>query len=166
MKHGDPEKIVNLPATATPLERLEWGGWTVTDSGCWEWRGNKFPKGYGRVAVSDTTRGAHCIAYEVWVGAIPDGLLVRHSCDNPPCINPEHLSVGTSQDNSNDMVERQRQNSVVGEAHYAAKLTADTVREIRKLYMEGWTQPMLAERFGTTSKNMHMIVHNKTWKNL
>lgn len=65
-----------------------------------------------------------------------------------------------------DKAERQRQNSVVGEAHYAAKLTADNVRDIRKLYKEGWTQPMLAERFGTTSKNMHMIVHNKTWRQL
>ena len=166
-KWGDPLKTVNLLTTATPEERLRFYGWTVTEEGCWEWGGYRFPRGYGRVPMSNTTVGAHVIAYEVWVGPIPDGLIIRHKCDNPPCINPEHLEPGTHQDNSDDKIKRQRQNSVTGEAHYAAKLTADSVRKIRNEWAEGnATQFDLAQKYGTTNKNIHLIVQRKTWRHI
>lgn len=166
-KWGDPLKTVNLPSDATPEEKLYFYGWTVTTRGCWEWKGYRFPRGYGRVPVGNTTVGAHVVAYETWVGPIPDGLLVRHTCDNPPCINPKHLLVGTHQDNMDDKVQRQRQSSLKGEAHYAAKLTAEDVRKIRSEWSEGnVTQPALAKKYGTTYKNIHMIVHRKTWRHI
>jgi hypothetical protein len=82
---------------------------TVADSGCWEWQRKKDAAGYGRLQVSMGSRtnirwsSAHRYAYEVFVGAIPEGKCVLHRCDNRGCINPEHLFIGTQQDNVRDM---------------------------------------------------------------
>lgn len=166
-KYGDPRKTVNVLVTDSPEERLRRGGWKVTSDGCWEWLGNRFANGYGRVALKDTTVGAHRVAYETWVGPIPEGHLIRHKCDNKPCINPEHLETGTHADNMADKVARGRQNTISGDAHYAAKLTAIDVIRIRREYSEGTvTQMELARRFNVTNKNISMIVLGKTWKKL
>jgi hypothetical protein len=70
---------------------------------CWEWQGSRYPTGYGKFRPSGPKQGyAHRFAYEFWHGPIPEGMLVMHSCDNPPCVNPQHLSVGTYSDNAQD----------------------------------------------------------------
>jgi hypothetical protein len=98
-------------------ERL-WGNVDKEPDGCWVWKGTRNPKGYGRISVSGRQDGTHRVAYRLAHGEIPDGLVVRHRCDNPPCINPAHLEVGTPADNSRDMVERGRMcNSKVGHTH-------------------------------------------------
>lgn len=91
-------------------DRLRRWGWTVTESGCWEWGGLRDPDNYGKVSVTGgrVQMLAHRAAYEVWVGPIPDGAVVMHKCDNPPCINPDHLSTGTQLDNIQDMVTKGR----------------------------------------------------------
>lgn len=90
-------------------ERLSFIGWSETDSGCWEWAGCRSANGYGKMAYGDgTTTGTHRVSFEVHHGPIPDGMFVRHKCDNPPCINPDHLEIGTPAQNSRDMVERNR----------------------------------------------------------
>lgn len=89
-------------------DRLRINGWTVSDSGCWEWSGNLGRDGYGKVTRANKTVRAHRLAYETWVGPIPEGHVVIHSCDNPPCINPEHLRPGTHQENTHDMLAKGR----------------------------------------------------------
>jgi hypothetical protein len=75
---------------------------------CWEWLGHKTPKGYGRMRSDGKHHFAHRISYELYVGIIPDGLIVLHSCDNPGCVNPSHLRTGTHQDNTDDRTSRGR----------------------------------------------------------
>lgn len=115
--------FVNLRTTGNPIPRKDWPletrlrdiGWTVAESGCWEWNGKRRGRtpetSYGifsakRLGFVDAR--AHRVMYEHFVGPIPDGMILRHSCDNPPCVNPEHLVPGTFADNSRDMVERRR----------------------------------------------------------
>lgn len=90
-------------------------GWTVVqrdtryaEGPCWEWGGSVASAGYGRFRYRNRFYFAHRTAYRVWVGRIPEGLLVRHKCDNPPCINPSHLETGTFRDNARDREERGR----------------------------------------------------------
>lgn len=105
--NGDP-----LPRTEKSLwRRLEEVGWDVTDSGCWEWRGNRNASGYGRI----TYRGEYLIASRAMLALhSPPGtgdLVTRHKCDNPPCVNPDHLEWGTHEDNMRDASERGRTTS-------------------------------------------------------
>lgn len=92
-------------------ERIKEVGWTQSERGCWEWKGKRNDFGYGIFSAErlgfEGSR-AHRVVYEHFVGAIPDGLLLRHRCDNPPCVNPDHLVPGTPADNMRDMVERGR----------------------------------------------------------
>lgn len=109
----------NLRRYGHAIPRRDWSiedalddtGWTITDTDCWEWRGDRNELGYGRLTLTrkglDKAR-VHRLMFERYFGPIPDGSVVRHKCDNPPCSNPDHLELGTMADNSQDMVERGR----------------------------------------------------------
>lgn len=103
---------------------------------CWAWPLSKTKKGYGQLTHEGRPHLAHRVSWEIANNrtATPDQK-VRHTCDNPPCVNPRHLILGTSLDNSRDMVERGR--SSFGERNGRSKLTEDTVIEIRRLRSEG-----------------------------
>ena len=100
--------------------------------------------------------------YEKHIGKIPKGLLVLHLCDNPGCINPAHLYIGTNQDNADDMVERDR--STRGEKHGSAKLTEKKVKEIRSNKKDSLID--LGKKYGVRQSTISKIKHNRTWRHL
>ena len=137
---------------------------------CWLWTGAKTAGGYGRMRVNNTMVMASRVAYLLRVGEVPPGLNVLHHCDNPPCVNPAHLFLGTKGDNIRDMYAKGRQNNPsqrcppVGELHPQHRLTWNDVDEIRRLRGAGWSQPALVERFGVTQTHISRIVLGKSWR--
>lgn len=127
---------------------------------CWEWTASCDDGGYGhcRVVALGETR-AHRVAYRLYVGGIPDGLKVRHTCDNPPCVNPKHLILGTQTDNMRDKIERGRQAK-----RCQSKLGDDQVREIRQLVASGIDggQAYIGRKFGVTQSTISKIVRRET----
>lgn len=140
------------------LERVDVGG----ANDCWEWQGCR-DRGYGRTSIGNVSLHAHRVIFAHFNGPIPDGLIVRHRCDNPPCCNPAHLELGTHYDNAHDKIARGRARSVRGEGHPAARLTERDVRSIRSRLGAGETQSALAREFGITKVAVHAIHHRKTW---
>ncbi len=167
-RHGDPLHVTKRNSRGLSLlERLELPGWIVTEQGCWEWRGKGPGERYGKMQVRGRTLLAHRVAYETWIGPIPEGQLIRHRCDNPPCINPEHLEPGTVADNSRDMVERGRGRDQRGERHNMALVTEAQVLAIREEYATGTvSQRTLGERYGLTQIAIGCIVRGKTWRHV
>jgi len=145
---------------ATLAERLEHHGWKVQPWGCWEWQGSLNGRGYGQMAAGgDRPLLVPRAAYMAWVGPIPNGMIVRHTCDNPPCFRPEHLVLGTRADNTRDAVVRQRVANGERKPH---KLTDLQVAEIRSRYAGGGeTQMSLANEYGVSPSLVGMIANGK-----
>lgn len=149
--------------TQMQLERFE--SKFTKGSGCWTWTASTGPKGYGRFGIQKgVVRLAHRIAYRVYIGPIPAGKVVCHRCDNPSCVNPAHLFVGTQADNLADMVSKGR--SQRGERHHRARLTASDVRAIRRRARQGEPRADLAVEFGTSLSNLNGIVRGNRWKHV
>lgn len=143
--------------------RLRNIGWTVTASGCWEWKGALDNNGYGQMSVN---RGrpwkAYRIAYEAWVKMPADNVDICHTCDNPPCINPAHLFEGTRQINVADAMSKMRH--VHGERQNH-KLKDVQVSEIRRRYAAGGvSQRVLSIEYGVTQSQISQIVTMKRRK--
>jgi len=140
---------------------------TVKVGDCLIWTGDKDPCGYGRIRYkSKKVYPAHRLVYELENGEIPLGLVIRHTCDNPSCVEPKHLIIGTQKDNVQDSVLRGRAVRAKGEEHGRAKLTLQQVDEIRKRYKYGTTRSgafALSKEFGVTSGTIWAIAHNKLW---
>ena len=137
------------------------------ESGCWNYSGYLLPIGYARIGIGNKNMGyAHRIAYLATKGMIPDGLLVRHLCHNRACFNPDHLEVGTHQDNSDDMVNAGRSPRMFGERNGNAKLTTEDVLEIRQRHLEGDSTRELAQEFGVSYGAIREIVLFKKWSHV
>lgn len=95
-----------MPAKKPPFKRL-YENYTVRGD-CWVWDGNKTNSGYGIIKAFGKMVTCHRLSYELYNGKIPDGIEIMHSCDNPICINPDHLSTGTHKDNMRDMIKKNR----------------------------------------------------------
>jgi HNH endonuclease len=127
---------------------------------CWSWTGALDKAGYGRVRqISDNRKGtataAPRVAWELTHGPITGGLFVCHRCDNPTCVNPEHLFLGTDADNMRDMARKGRKRQ--------AKITAKQVAAIRRLAEQGESARTLAVRFGLTPSHVRRIVTRRVW---
>lgn len=137
---------------------------------CWEWKStSRLKAGYGRITIDKKQYLAHRLAWEWAFGPIPDGMLVRHRCDNPSCCNPFHLELGTDQDNYNDMVERGRRvlSGAKGERNCKAKLSAEQVKQIRSMYQAGGESTnTLARKFNVTQGLINQIILRRIWKHV
>ena len=133
------------------------------DDGCWLWTGYRNEDGYGRFRVGKKLWNAHRLSYSLFIGKIPDEIQVLHHCDNPPCVNPDHLFLGTQIDNINDMVRKNRQRSVKGEKHHLAKLDWPKAYEIKWLSAMGYSTRKLARMYNVARSNIQFVAANKTW---
>lgn len=158
-----------------------WAKVQKTDT-CWLWTASKRNKGYGAFAYVQDGRTvhdrAHRFSYRLHIGGIPPGMFVLHRCDTPACVNPNHLFLGTNQDNVTDMMRKGR--NVVGGTycgddndyrrgadHHAVKLTVNDVREMRQLHAAGgWSYAALGRRFAVNISAAWKIVNRKLWRHV
>lgn len=136
---------------------------TDPETGCWNWTGYRDKYGYGRMSVTGLSSLAHRVSFTLHVGEIPEGMFVCHHCDNPACINPEHLFLGTPSDNSRDMCEKGR--SAKWEKHGRVKLATPQVEAIRKSYRPRVTTlQMLSNKYHVGITQVWRIVHGNEWR--
>lgn len=139
-------------------------------AGCWEWQGSRQrgPRPYGKFGSKggQRTTYAHRVAYLLTKGPIPPGLVVMHLCDNPPCVNPDHLVLGTNNENMADMAAkgRQRSPSLPGPTNPSVKLTLVQVEEIRRRAAAGEMGKHLAAAFGVGTSQIARIINRQSWR--
>jgi hypothetical protein len=129
---------------------------------CWRWTGAGAP-GYGKFKAGKKDQAAHRFSWELaHAEEIPPGMVVRHTCDHPWCVNPDHLVIGTTADNNRDAVRRDRQ--AKGRQIGVSRLDPDAVREIRRLRREQHLSGMVLGRmFGVSDTTIYQIVRYRTW---
>ena len=132
-----------------------WSKVGVADAGCWLWLAAQNEYGYGVVWHNGKPVRAHRLSYELEYGKIPDGKCVLHRCDNPPCVNPGHLFIGTRAENTADMLSKGRQNP-------RTKLSAGDVVRIRRIYEEGGvSQRELAAMYGVSQAGINYAINKR-----
>lgn len=147
-----------------PSDRMRWAKfWTRVDAPsdfqCWNWKGHKNDAGYGRFEL----RPAHRIAYEMLCEPIPEGMIIRHRCDNPACVNPRHLEPGTHKQNMEDCVTRGRIAS--GSRAGRRRLTDEQADYVRR-NPDGLTLSQIATKFGIAVSTASYIRSGRSWKYL
>lgn len=138
----------------------------LNENGCWIWQKSKHKQGYGNFPYKRKVILAHRASWMLFKGNLDKDILVCHSCDNPPCCNPDHLFLGTDKDNSIDAWSKGRIPRSKGENHYFSKYTEKDVLKIRELSLKGYTQYKLAEMFDMSRPNIAKIVNRQTWKHV
>jgi len=150
---------------ATPAERMAFYTDRPDPDSCWLWTGAVNNAGYGKFQLDGRTLGAHKVAWQLANGPVPDGMLVCHRCDNPPCCNPAHLFLGTAADNTQDMHQKGRYPVRRGMAHHGAKLTDGQVADIRqRLAATSAPYSLLAAEFGVGKSTIWRIARRLNWK--
>ena len=150
----------------------------VKSDGCWEWTGTKFSVGYGDFRLQGKRWATHRLAWTLANGEIPAGLMVCHHCDNRACVRPDHLFLGTAQDNVSDCVRKGRNwpgfkiqprpiNIPRGSQCVRAVFTEDQVRKMRELYATGkYSYSQLARHFDCSPSNIPKIIRREIWKHV
>ena len=145
-----------------------WSKVNKTD-GCWDWVAGKDKNGYGRFRIGgrgSSTTESHRVSWVISNGInVPSNIFACHSCDNPKCVRPSHLFLGTQKDNMLDMCSKHRSRKQNGELNSHAKLTSKQVKEIREMYVPGIIkQKDIAKIFGISKEYVSAIIRFKTWK--
>ena len=141
---------------------------TQRGDGCWQWQGKPDKDGYGRLRIGGRkVCKSHRAAWMIANDIDPGEKLICHHCDNPGCVNPSHLYLGTFADNSRDRAKRNRANPQKGSDRWNAKLTDDLVARILLEYQPGVTgQKELGKKFGVTQTCICLILHGRIWKHV
>lgn len=177
-----PIKYSKLPELSAQQVNKFWSKVKMQPSGCWEWQGQKSKSGYGRSTLrKGISYRTHRVAYMIYYLTDPTGFFVCHTCDNPACVNPFHLWLGTASDNARDRNKKGRQAQTGGANHYAhknparvckgekhkwTKTTEQQVREIRQAFADGESQSSIARRLSVSKHIVFYIVHRKSWKHI
>jgi hypothetical protein len=150
-----------------PYLRLPWAerlaAYTRRTDDCWLWCGTVRPDGYGVIRIDGRTVRAHRVAWYLDHGSWPLGVL-RHTCDTPLCVRPEHLRDGTHQENVGDRVERGR--GARGERMGSARLTSHAVLWARRKRLEGWSYEALARYLGVGRETIRRAVRCESWTHI
>lgn len=133
-------------------------------NGCLLWKGTCNHKGYGQVWVDGKMQLVHRVLYATFVEQIPEGYIVMHSCDEPGCVNPQHLRAGTHRDNAFDRDRKGR--GYRGTRHAKARLTHDQVREMRQRYDKGEPVAKLAREFDLSYTGASAVCRRLHWKHV
>lgn len=155
------------PTRKTLTQRIEGKVRRDPVTGCQVWQGAVSggcdgSMKYGYIRVSGKSLRVHRVAYEIHNGPIPVGMVICHSCDNPLCVNPDHMTLGTQNDNMQDMIEKRRARHAVGEANNS-KLKESEVLEMLSLSAKGASASSLATRYGVHPATIRKIVLGKKW---
>lgn len=158
-------EVVQPTRKRRPLEERFWAKVSKTET-CWLWTAYTDDWGYGQIGrgrCGERKIRAHRVSWTLHFGPIPNGLFVLHSCDNPPCVRPDHLWLGTNADNNRDAASKGR--SACGESNGQSKLTEHQVKMIRRLRATTtFTQAQIARRFGIAQSMVSMIERRHKWK--
>lgn len=132
---------------------------------CWEWTGRKLDDGYGLINENGIQYRAHRLSYEVNNGMIDDGMVIRHTCNNPKCVNPKHLVQGTHKQNSEDMVAAGH--SQFGTKNTNSVLNDELVKEIREIYAtKKHSYKSIGFKFNVSEATIGQIIRRDTWKHV
>lgn len=163
-KHYHAAKRAEMPCKRLSLvDRLKKFSNFNPNTGCIEWTGGKSGGGYGQLEVNGKSAKAHRIAWELKNGKIPEGMIVCHKCDNPACLNPAHLFLGTNVVNSLDMVSKGRQARLKGELNSQAKITEE---QVKKILGDQRLQREIAVDHGISIQNVNAIKRGRAWAHL
>jgi len=169
--------MMNIPISPLSKSSIEKRFWSKVRKepgakACWEWTASK-RHGYGNFGVgsrSDGTRTVMSAPRVSWImtyGDIPDRLWVLHKCDNPACVRPNHLFLGTHGHNMKDMATKNRRKGPLGQSHPDAKLTDDQVKEIRTRYSrEAANGKLLASEYGVSNVMIYRIAKRLNWRHI
>jgi len=162
-QHGTTsDSVLKNRRSLSLQDRIEFGSKVDKETSCWIWQRGLFSNGYGQISIAGKPTPAHRASYIAFIGPIPEGKLVCHACDNPLCVNPDHLWIGTNRDNMEDMVKKGR-SAVANNAH--AKLTIDQVKAIKRQYGKK-NMEELADIFFVTPPTIARIVYGESWKHV
>lgn len=141
--------------------------WAKVDKSqeCWEWTASKHFSGYGEIGYLGKKHKAHRISWMIHHGEIPEGLYVLHKCDNPACVNPDHLFLGTHNDNMADKMQKGRCSALKGESNGESRLTEQQVKEIRALY-PSFNQIKIGKMFNVSNTTISKIVRRESWRHI
>lgn len=165
--------------SGVPLEKRFWSRVLKTDE-CWVWQGTVDRDGYGHIKHNGKNVRSHRVAYILQIGEITDGLFVCHHCDNPACVRPDHLFLGTCSDNMKDCTRKGRNTFDVhpefrcipgnrqrlGEKNGRSRLTPELVKLIRQLSADGESCRGIARRLGFGGRTIDCVLKGITWKHV
>lgn len=147
---------------------LEHRFWSKVDkissaNGCWLWTRTSNQRGYGMFRLEGKDVPAHRMSYRMCKGEIPKGMFVCHKCDNPPCVNPEHLFIGTAKDNSDDMIRKGRRGYSPHSKHFLKETDIPLIKDYRN---NGMIYKDIAEMFNVSDRTIGKVCRGERWKHV